>query len=49
MQTLPFSMALQLVDLLLILSDSAVYTYERENKWRKIYNAIITMVDEYKY
>ena len=48
-QSLPLSMALQLLELLLILSDSAVYSYERENRWRKLYNAIISTVDEYQY
>lgn len=47
--SVPFAMALQLVELLLLLSDSATYTYERENKWRILFNAITIAIDEYKY
>lgn len=44
-----FCMMLQTLELMDIISIEAAYTYDRENKWRKLYNYLNTITDVNKY
>lgn len=48
-ESLTLGMMPQILELLNILSTEAVYTYDRENKWRKLYNHLITVVNDLNY
>jgi hypothetical protein len=47
--SLTLGMMPQSLELLNTLSSSAVYSYDRENKWRKIYNYLNTIVNDITY
>jgi len=48
-KSLVFSMMLQVLELLELISDGADYTYDRENMWRKHYNHLVHITDVNKY
>jgi hypothetical protein len=47
--SIPYAMGLMMLELLKMISGNAVYTYDRENKWRKLYNGINSTIDAIKY
>jgi hypothetical protein len=47
--SLTIGMMPQALELLKVLSLEAAYTYDRENKWRKIYNHLYTIVNDLEY
>lgn len=47
--SLTLGMMPQSLELLNVLSSAAVYSYDRENKWRKIYNHLNTVVNDLTY
>lgn len=48
-ESLTIGMMPQSLELLNVLSLNAVYSYDRENKWRKLYNHLNTVVNDLDY
>lgn len=48
-ESITLGMSHQSLELLNVLSSSAAYSYDRENKWRKLYNYLTIVVNDIDY